>query len=429
MAKVKGGLHSDSVGGAFGESMIFRRGKKSTTVTGYYKPGSAKKFDLSYPQLVNRDKYGQIVQAWKALTTVQQGTYNDLAKGSGMSGWNLFMQTYGDSMGFKIALSIDHTKVGFALTDFSTYINLALLPAHFWAHVKNGGGDIRIKTLTGTECPLEVVFCDTALKTGTVFAKLPSVSATVETTFYILYGDSTKNAYGVSETYGTHNVWGSDAKYIGHFQANANDSSANNVTAIVTGATLVTAQIGKGYSFGSANTNKIALDNTGGKIFNNSDLKISFLIKRLGTSGTQYYFAHPETGGAGNRVYFNPNSDSTMRMTLGNGNKSSTNTLTDTASFHHFVALWRRSDYKMKLYVDGVMWFDWTAGTAPASGVQTALFLGNQSGAATQSANAIFDEVRIFNTLNETFVTAQKNNFLSVATFYKSISDYSYAKY
>jgi hypothetical protein len=94
MAKVKGPMHSDSAGGQFGKNMIFRSGKKGTVVTGYYKPGSAKKFTLSEAQLAQRQKYGEAVEAWRALTNEEREIFNENAKAQNISGWNLYFKNY-----------------------------------------------------------------------------------------------------------------------------------------------------------------------------------------------------------------------------------------------------------------------------------------------------------------------------------------------
>jgi hypothetical protein len=94
MAKVKGPMHSDSAGGQFGKNMIFRSGKKGTVVTKYYKPGSAKKFTLSEAQIAQRTKYGEAVEAWRALTNEEREIFNENAKAQNISGWNLYFKNY-----------------------------------------------------------------------------------------------------------------------------------------------------------------------------------------------------------------------------------------------------------------------------------------------------------------------------------------------
>jgi len=426
MAKVKGGLHSDSVGGAFGESMIFRKGKKSTTVTGYYKPGSAKKFDLSYPQLANRDKYGQIVQAWKALTTEQQEVFNENAKGTEMSGWNLFMKIYGDSMGFKILLTIDKTKMGGTLSDFVTYIDLSLLGDHFWSHVKNGGGDIRIKTFGGSECPLEVVTCDTVLKTGELYTKLPSVSSTVSTSFYILYGDSTKNAYGVAETYGARNVWGANADYIAHLQTNGDDSSAHAIIGTDNSdVTYVAGRVGKCVRLGG-DVDYVSLSQKLPK----SVTSFSFWTFVEGVTTARYFFQALSTT---NINQFNIAMDASQLYFGWRYDNSGAN-VRQQFNFSTWLQLntWAKFDVVIdtiggvhKFYIDGVL--RRTVSLTFNVALPNALIsLGN---GANQSLLGKLDSFRIFNEVTPAErILSRYNNENSPATFY-AVSQYSYTKY
>lgn len=321
-------------------------------------------------------------------------------------------------MGFKIPLSIDPTKVGGAMTDFAVYINLALLGDHFWAHVKNGGGDIRIKMLDGTECPLEVVSCDTTAKSGCVWAKLPTVSNTIATTFYILYGDITKNAYGVTETYGRNNVWGSSAKYIAHFQTNANDSSASGNNGIVTTATLQNGVIGKAYQFaggtdkilvpaftlGQAWTVKIWIKST---TFTNTQRPI---IKRSGNVGLIIQNTINVNnikwlgyGGDGVALYsqeFAANYDDLNKYTL-------------------LVLVYNGT--RLMCYKNGVYHEQSSAFTYSDANIATTIggtpFVG------------FIDEVRIFNSaISPTIFLSDYNNQLNPSTFY-AIGSYTYAKY
>jgi len=96
MAKIQGPLHSDSANGAFGKSMIFRKGKKGTTLARYYKPGIVNKFTPSQAQVDLRTNYGLAVEAWRALTTAEKEEFNLRAKQEGgkMSGWNLYLKEY-----------------------------------------------------------------------------------------------------------------------------------------------------------------------------------------------------------------------------------------------------------------------------------------------------------------------------------------------
>lgn len=80
MAKVKGALHSDSASGQFAKTMIFRRGKKSTTVTNFYNPGSTNKFEISLEQIAQREKYRLGLDLWNSLPVEEKENWNLLVK-------------------------------------------------------------------------------------------------------------------------------------------------------------------------------------------------------------------------------------------------------------------------------------------------------------------------------------------------------------
>ena len=80
MAKVKGALHSDSASGQFAKSIIFRKGKKSTTVTNFYKPGSTNKFEISFEQIAQREKYRLGLDLWNSLPVEEKENWNLLVK-------------------------------------------------------------------------------------------------------------------------------------------------------------------------------------------------------------------------------------------------------------------------------------------------------------------------------------------------------------
>ena len=109
-------------------------------------------------------------------------------------------------------VTVDHTKVGAALTGFPLFINLAHMPAAWWRAATNGGGNIRCY-VGGVMVPCEVVSCDPATKTGELHIKC-DLSSTTDTVV-------TVSAEGASPTpradspYGARAVW-SDYSVVSH---------------------------------------------------------------------------------------------------------------------------------------------------------------------------------------------------------------------
>ena len=115
---------------------------------------------------------------------------------------------YDNDWSYRTKVSVQNAKAPGASSDFPVYIDLSKLDSNFWANVKNGGGDIRITSDDGeTELAREIVNCNSATNTGVVHFKASSLSASLDTIFYVYYGNADANDYAVSDTYGAQNVW------------------------------------------------------------------------------------------------------------------------------------------------------------------------------------------------------------------------------
>lgn len=141
---------------------------------------------------------------------------------------------YHPSWQYRVKITVLATKVDADLTDYPVYVDLANLPSGFHSHVKSDGGDIRVTKADGTtEVPREVVFYDSATDTGELHFK-GNLSSSVDTEFYIYYGNSGASDYATDDTYGAENVWNSNYKAVFHLQEEVNtvangykDSTAN----------------------------------------------------------------------------------------------------------------------------------------------------------------------------------------------------------
>jgi hypothetical protein len=130
------------------------------------------------------------------------------------------------------SLTVNASKVAATLTDYPAYVDLADMPASFWAEVTNGGGDIRVYSDSGltTELAREVVSCDTAVDTGEMHVKVPSLT-TSSVIYVTVDGTSTEPAAGA--TYGSQAVW-SDYILVVH----GDDATTSTVTDSANGVTI-----------------------------------------------------------------------------------------------------------------------------------------------------------------------------------------------
>jgi hypothetical protein len=125
----------------------------------------------------------------------------------------------------------------------------------FWANWDNDDGDdARIYDASGNILPYEVIDFNSSSKKYILFVKASASTTESELHMYVnaIANESNENASA---------VWGANAKYIGHFYTDANDSSANAYHAAVSGATLVADSNfydGRGYYFDGVN-DKITL--------------------------------------------------------------------------------------------------------------------------------------------------------------------------
>lgn len=157
-------------------------------------------------------------------------------------------------------ISIKKSMVSGAQIDFPVYVNLADLPATFFAGVRSDGADIRVTTTDGiTEVPFELVSINTGSKIGELHFKATLATST-DTDFYIYYGNSAGSAYAANATYGSRNVWTNNFVGVYHFLQDPTgsapqvfDSTANLRHASRTGTAgaglVVDAKLGKGLDF------------------------------------------------------------------------------------------------------------------------------------------------------------------------------------
>jgi hypothetical protein len=124
------------------------------------------------------------------------------------------------------------------------------------------GQDLRITTdSTGAvEVPFEIVSMDTTAKTCEIWAKIPTVSYTVDTNLYIWYANANAIAYDANAPFGSQAVW-SGYLLSQHLQNNSLDSTVNDYDGIDTSITYVDGKIGKSASF-NATGDKIELANS-----------------------------------------------------------------------------------------------------------------------------------------------------------------------
>lgn len=168
-----------------------------------------------------------------------------------------------DYRGFRLKLTVQSSKIPGDLTNFPVYVDLSDLPSSFFSAVDADGGDIRVVTDTGIECPREIVTIDTVAETGEMHFLAPSVSGSSDTVFWIYYGSSEVSSYGKYGKYGTERVW-EDYAFVFHVtedddpgsdvpNAQSSVGTAQWQARNMASGDLVTGKIGKGWDFDGSN--------------------------------------------------------------------------------------------------------------------------------------------------------------------------------
>lgn len=170
-----------------------------------------------------------------------------------------------EGWGRKCKLTIDPAKVDANLTDFPVLLTEDNLPEEMFdadgAHpALNGGGDIRFSvdvagsTRLGCEVVSFVTDNDPANGSAEIWVKIPSVSSSVDTDFYVWWEKSGETQPVRTDTYGSDNVWISEEKGRWHMPETSGNilDSTGNVNDLTAGGTIpnpVTGKIGSGQNF------------------------------------------------------------------------------------------------------------------------------------------------------------------------------------
>ncbi|MEE9533150.1 MAG: fibronectin type III domain-containing protein, partial [Acidimicrobiia bacterium] len=173
--------------------------------------------------------------------------------GEGVSPW------YNSAWSYRKKITVDFTKVDANQTDFPVYINLADLGAEFFTHVQSAtggdGGDIRVTQSDGvTELPREIVAIDTLAQTGELHFEANFLDSTVNTDFYIYYGNAAASEPLASSLYGSDEVWANGYVGVWHLHNDFLDSSFPNNNGTNSGSTNTGGKIGEGSDFLPSNT-------------------------------------------------------------------------------------------------------------------------------------------------------------------------------
>jgi hypothetical protein len=326
-------------------------------------------------------------------------------------------------------LTIDHTQVPATLSNFPVLVRITdsrFKTAADGGNVQNANGfDILFSPNSDGSNPYfwEMESYDGAAGAIVAWVMVPSVSPSVDTVFYAVYGFA-----GISTFQSTpSSVWNANYAAVYHFGAglNVSDSTINANDGTNHGASAASGETGGGVSFSAGNY--VSVPNAPPINFGSGDFSIEFWAKLNVTGGTSAYLLSHEKSTANYNGYgilvvasgeiTNPNrlaietSDGTLATSTCSSN------INDNA-FHHIVVT--RTGSTIAVYVDGVAETVTGPGRAGnlAQAVPLDIGIWNGDNASNPLFGSILDEIRFSNALLTTsWITASYNNQKSASTF------------
>lgn len=317
------------------------------------------------------------------------------------------MAWYNSAWLYRQLVTIDNTKVDETVSNFPVLVSTSDA-TYLGAHAQADGDDILFTANDGTtKLDHELQ----AYSGGTIIAwvRLPSVSSSVDTTFYMYYGNLTA---GPQEN--PTGVWDSNYKGVWHLTETSGvfaDSTSNGNDGTASGSLTrgVTGKIGLACDFSGGHISMGApasLNITGGNLsieaWYEPDV-ITGALRAIANKGDQYAL-RTATAGDG-RFYFLDGAVYPVVWTNGA-------VVIDT--FVHLVG--RNNATALRILRDGVEQTKTDTGTIAT--VSTDFEIGRHSQVTTRLADGVIDEVRVSNIARSNgWYSTQHNNHNSPGTF------------
>lgn len=336
------------------------------------------------------------------------------------------MAWYNSSWLYRVKISIEGDEVGSTLTNFPVYVDLSTLPAGFHTNVKSDGSDIRVTSSDGeTELAREVVAYDSGTDTGELHFLAPSISSSLDTEFYIYYGNSAATDYAPDATYGAENVW-VDYLYVSHDGGLVD--STGNLTPTNYSTSTVTGKVGQARSFNGSsqyvdlNTTSLLNSETEATVqawvkLDSSVSRDHPIISKWNSSGWVFWVDDATTSPSGftDTVAFAPDAGATD-----NGRVNGTTGIVSASTWYLFHGTFDASSY-IRLYRNGSLNNDNTTSVISSfasTGHDT--YVGNSPHVSNiKWFEGDMDELRITNIARPTdWIYAEYSNQETPTTFY-----------
>ena len=333
------------------------------------------------------------------------------------------------------SMTIDHTKVPGTQSNFTVLVSVtdpALKTVANGGHVANANGyDIGFYADSGgtTKLKWEVEKYDGTSGNLIAWVKIPSVSSSTDTVFYLMYGNSALN----TDQSDPPNTWDSNFKGVWHMADSAANTTirestvtgANGTNNANTSSKTATGQIGKALSYNGSTDGSLAAINLSAT----NIVTLSFWVKWTTNANDDdlafEYTPNYNANAGGFIADWNASSFGGGRFETGMG-KGDFTYWTDlfgrpsAGTWHLIQLVFNRSGPTDKVYVDGSLQ-TLTTGSRSASGMgnfsNSSLYFMSRAASALNAAGTL-DEVRL-STMerNANWVATEFNNQSSPGTF------------
>ncbi|MDP3986035.1 MAG: LamG-like jellyroll fold domain-containing protein [Candidatus Veblenbacteria bacterium] len=336
---------------------------------------------------------------------------------------------YNASWDYRVKVTIQNGEVDADLTSFPVYVNLANLPAGFHTNVnQTDARDIGVTKADGTtELAREVVFYTAASDTGELHFLADSLSNTVDTDFYIYYGNAAASDYAVTDTYGRNAVW---ANHLAVYHlADTPTGSAGDITdSSGNGKHMTSVNMDSGNVVAGAWGTALAFNGTDEYALIAEALNatlpasVTAIVKPtdVGAATERYFFSTAKsTDDLNEQVAGIRNTDTYITLTRGGAPSAvaeSTIDMTDDA-YAHVASVWTSATSRAA-YLDGANKGTNTTSKTAAGLDRSAIGVRARSSLGAYWEGEI-DEIRLYDgTLSDQWIAAEASNQNTPTTFY-----------
>jgi hypothetical protein len=335
----------------------------------------------------------------------------------------------GEDFDYRFKITIDKDQVAANLTDFPVFYDFTDSPAEFWDNVKADGGDIRVAQGSGSTQQAFELKNFNGVNVGQGYFKGSSISSSIDTEFYLYYGNAGASQPARAAAYGSDNVWDSDFLAVYHLEEDPSsgapqitDSTSNQNDGTTEGTMLtgdlVSAVAGNGLEFDGTDD---AAD-------------MGFQITSL--TGTIEWW-HDDINPGGNAVPMSQNSSSDAFLGVAWIHQSPNyNLFIDQTNLIQVTRQASGNQYIVGTYSGSASEgfsngssVDTGAGKAPVHNTQN-FFLGglNYSAGTVLEWHGVMDEVRISEIVRpDEYISSTYTNINTPTTFYSAGSEESSA--